>query len=270
MVRLKKIFVSPQQPRHGVEVTDDDHTDSFASPSTQVSVLCEVNKGLQASISATEQKVIKCRDRSAVLASELRRIQAHKERLEEQLVAAQANSKLQTSRMQYTEEQGKALRKKIHEGEEVFAMKLRSAKDEIERRLARSQLALERAESEKQAAMREIRQLQRRIDESSKEADVERKRGREFEEEKNKFSEQIKDLEARLHDARLQCSLEKARRLDVKRQVEDALERREKLKRDLITACSELSSSNNNSGRLTGLRNDARNLMARAPNYGAY
>ncbi|XP_070389340.1 myosin heavy chain, embryonic smooth muscle isoform-like [Dermacentor albipictus] len=270
MVRLKKVFVSPPQPRHGVEVTDNDHTDRFASASTQISVLCEVNKCLQASISATEQKVIKCRDRSGVLAGELRRIQAQKERLEDQLAVAQVNSKLQTSRMQHTEEQGKALRKKINEEEEGFAMKLRSAQEESERRLARSQLALERAEGEKQAAMREIRQLQRRIDESSKEADVERKRGREFEEEKNKFNEQIKNLEARLHDAKLQCSLEKARRLDVKRQVEDALERREKLKRDLLTACSELSSSNSISGRLPGLRNDARNLMARAPNYGAY
>ncbi|XP_037564849.1 myosin heavy chain [Dermacentor silvarum] len=228
-----------------------------------------VNKDLQAHISTTEQKVNKYRDKNAVLANELRRIHAQKGRLEDQLAAARVNSKLQTSRMQFTGEEGKVLRKKIQEGEEAFTMKLRSTKDQIEGRLARSQGALEKAKGENQAALREIRHLQRRIDDTSKEADAERKRGREFEEEKDKMNEQIKKLEARLHDAKRECSLEKSRRLDVKRQVEDALERREKLKRELLAACSELSSSNSTTGRFTGLRNDPRNMMVYAPNSGA-
>ncbi|KAH7959962.1 hypothetical protein HPB49_015545 [Dermacentor silvarum] len=269
MLRLKKIFVSPERPRRGVHVTDDDLMDSIASAATQISVLTAVNKDLQAHISTTEQKVNKYRDKNAVLANELRRIHAQKGRLEDQLAAARVNSKLQTSRMQFTGEEGKVLRKKIQEGEEAFTMKLRSTKDQIEGRLARSQGALEKAKGENQAALREIRHLQRRIDDTSKEADAERKRGREFEEEKDKMNEQIKKLEARLHDAKRECSLEKSRRLDVKRQVEDALERREKLKRELLAACSELSSSNSTTGRFTGLRNDPRNMMVYAPNSGA-
>ncbi|KAL1477688.1 hypothetical protein MTO96_035557 [Rhipicephalus appendiculatus] len=100
---------------------------------------------------------------------------------------------------------------------------------------------IEEAEAERQAALREIRQLQRRIDEKARQAEEERKLGREFQEGKDKIDEQIKKLEARLYDAKLECELEKARRVDVERQVGDALDQQARLKRELA-ACSELGS----------------------------
>ncbi|KAL1470110.1 hypothetical protein MTO96_040657 [Rhipicephalus appendiculatus] len=237
----EKMFLSPEQPLRFVYGTDRSVKYSGASPATFISMLSEVNKSLEARIRATEQKVDKQRDKTAVLTDQLRRIQAQADHLEGELAEVQIMSQHYMSKTQLKEEEGNILLNKIHEAEEALAMKLRGAKGHMEGRLERCQWALEEAEAERQAALREIRQLQRRIDEKARQAEEERKLGREFQEGKDKIDEQIKKLEARLYDAKLECELEKARRVDVERQVGDALDQQARLKRELA-ACSELGS----------------------------
>ncbi|KAH6932092.1 hypothetical protein HPB50_002847 [Hyalomma asiaticum] len=160
------------------------------------------------------------------------------------------------------EEEGNILRKKIQEREEALAIKISSAKDQLEGRIARSQRSLEQAEAAKQAALRDIRQLERRIDEIATQATEERKRARDYEESKSKIDEQLKKMEVRLYDAKLECSLENARRLDVKRQLDVATERREKLKRELAAVCNALGSPRSATGRSARARNDIHDLLA--------
>ncbi|KAH7985513.1 hypothetical protein HPB52_025595 [Rhipicephalus sanguineus] len=252
--RSRKTLSSPERSlRSGYR------TDGRASAASFISMLSEVNKGLEARIRATELKVDKQRDKTAVLADQLRRIQAQADHLEGELAEAQIMSQHYISKTQLKEEDGHILANRIHEAEEALAVKLLAAKGHMEGRLERCQGALGEALAERQAALREIRQLERRIDEKVKLADEERKQGREFQERKDKIDEQIKKLEARLYDAKLECSLEKARRMDVERQVGDALGHQARLKRELA-ACSELGSPWSVTGTSSRYKHGARPL----------
>ncbi|KAL3181522.1 hypothetical protein MRX96_008572 [Rhipicephalus microplus] len=103
----------------------------------------------------------------------------------------------------------------------------------LEGRLERCQGGVKKANGERQAALRDIRQLERRITEKTKQAEEERKLGREFQEGKDKINDHIKKLEAHLYDAKLECSLERSRRMDIERQVSEALVEQARLKREL-------------------------------------
>lgn len=236
-----KVFISPERPLCTAYDTIRSMKDSAASVAMFNSMFTEVKKGLEAHIRSTEQKVDKQRDKTAVLADQRRRVQVQSQHLQNELAEAQIMSQHYKSKSQFKEDEGHILLNKIREAEEALATKLRTAKGHLEGRLERSQRVLEETEAERQASLREIRQLEKLVTEKTKQAEEERKLGREFQESKDKIDQHIKKLEACLYDAKLECSLEKARRMDIERQVNEALDEQARLKRELV-GCSELGS----------------------------
>ncbi|KAH8039081.1 hypothetical protein HPB51_005020 [Rhipicephalus microplus] len=228
-----KTLISTEQPLYTAYGTNRSMKDCALSVAMFISMFSKVNKGLEARIRSTEQKVYKQRNKTAVLADQLRRVQVQGQRLEHELAEAQIMSQRYMSKAQLKEEEGHILLNKIHGAEEALAMKLRTVKGLLEGRLERCQGALKKANGERQAALRDIRQLEKLITEKTKQAEEERKLGREFQEGKDKINDHIKKLEAHLYDAKLECSLERSRRMDIERQVSEALVEQARLKREL-------------------------------------
>ncbi|KAL3181538.1 hypothetical protein MRX96_008588 [Rhipicephalus microplus] len=238
--KLRKLPTHEQ----GTDTEQEEHNKAFASASQRYQRLLKphlVKKGLEAHIRSTEQKVDKQRNKTAALAEQLRRVQVQSQHLQNELAEAQIMSQHYKSKLQLKEDEGHILPNKIREAEEALATKLRTAKGHLKGRLERSQRALKEMEAERQASLREIRQFERLVTEKTKQAEEKRKLGRRFQESKDKIDPHIKKLQARLYSAKLEYSLEKARRMDIERQVIKALHEHARLNRELV-GCSKLGS----------------------------
>ncbi|XP_075557544.1 myosin heavy chain 10 isoform X1 [Dermacentor variabilis] len=251
LAQLQEDLAAAERSRRAAEGERDELQDEIASAAAKGSLLLEDKRKLEAKMHAMEEELEEEQSNGEILSDKIRKAQAQVDQLAAELAAERATSQRLENNALVQERQTKELRAKLQEVETACKSKLRTATSQLEGRLSQVEEQLDQAEQEKQAAMRTIRKLEKRLKESMMQVEDERRHADQFKEQGEKTNNRMKNLKRQLDEVEEECSREKAQRRKLQRELEEVLEANEKLQSDLNAARSKLRRTGATSGGST-------------------
>ncbi|CAN8002558.1 unnamed protein product [Ixodes hexagonus] len=248
LVQLQEDLASSERARRAAEGERDELQDEISSAASKGSLLLEDKRKLEAKMHGMEEELEEEQSNSEILADKVRKMQAQVDQLTADLTAERGTSQRLENNALVQERQMKELRAKLQEVETAHKSKLRGAQAQLESRLAQVEEQLDQAEQEKQAAMRTMRKLEKRLKESMIQVEDERRHADQFKEQVEKTNNRMKNLKRQLDEVDEECSREKAQRRKLQRELEEVQEFNEKLQSDLNAARSKLRRTGASSG----------------------
>ncbi|XP_037523042.1 myosin heavy chain, non-muscle isoform X1 [Rhipicephalus sanguineus] len=240
LAQLQEDLAAAERSRRAAEGERDELQDEIASAAAKGSLLLEDKRKLEAKMHAMEEELEEEQSNGEILSDKIRKAQAQVDQLTADLAAERATSQRLENNALVQERQTKELRAKLQEVETACKSKLRTATSQLEGRLSQVEEQLDQAEQEKQAAMRTIRKLEKRLKEAVMQVEDERRHADQFKEQGEKTNNRMKNLKRQLDEVEEECSREKAQRRKLQRELEEVLEANEKLQSDLNAARSKL------------------------------
>ncbi|CAN8030210.1 unnamed protein product, partial [Ixodes persulcatus] len=240
LVQLQEDLASSERARRTAEGERDELQDEIGSTASKGSLLLEDKRKLEAKMHAMEEELEEEQSNAEILHEKYRKMQAQVDQLTADLTAERGTSQRLENNALVQERQMKELRAKLQEVESAHKSKLRGAQAQLESRLAQVEEQLDQAEQEKQAAMRTVRKMEKRLKESLIQVEDERRHADQFKEQVEKTNNRMKNLKRQLDEVDEECSREKAQRRKLQRELEEVQEFNEKLQSDLNAARSKL------------------------------
>ncbi|KAG0411031.1 hypothetical protein HPB47_011840, partial [Ixodes persulcatus] len=248
LVQLQEDLASSERARRTAEGERDELQDEIGSTASKGSLLLEDKRKLEAKMHAMEEELEEEQSNAEILHEKYRKMQAQVDQLTADLTAERGTSQRLENNALVQERQMKELRAKLQEVESAHKSKLRGAQAQLESRLAQVEEQLDQAEQEKQAAMRTVRKMEKRLKESLIQVEDERRHADQFKEQVEKTNNRMKNLKRQLDEVDEECSREKAQRRKLQRELEEVQEFNEKLQSDLNAARSKLRRTGASSG----------------------
>ncbi|XP_067128041.1 LOW QUALITY PROTEIN: myosin heavy chain, non-muscle-like [Centruroides vittatus] len=262
LAQVQEDLENSERARRAAESERDELQEEISSNSSKGSLLQDEKRRLEARIQQLEEELEEEQSNLEIVMEKARKSQAQTEQLATELASEKATSqKLENSRLML-ERQVKELRSKIQELETTQRAKSKATTTTLEGKIAHLEEQLDEEAKERQAATKAARRQEKKMKELLIQIEDERRHADQFKEQVEKSNSRMKSLKRQVDEAEEECSREKAQRRKLQRDLEDALENKEALEREIANLKNRMRRGGSSGSTGSGYRSSKRNLVS--------
>uniref|UniRef100_A0A8B9L5J2 Myosin, heavy chain 11b, smooth muscle n=1 Tax=Astyanax mexicanus TaxID=7994 RepID=A0A8B9L5J2_ASTMX len=240
IIHLQEELAAAERARKQAETERDELAEELSNNSGK-SLSSEEKRRLEARITHLEEELEEEQGNIESLNERLRRSIQQVDQLNGELLAERAAAQRSESTRQQLERQNKELKTKLQEAEGQAKSKLKTSITSLEAKLHQLEEQLEQeSRSEKQAAVKNLRQKDKKLKDLTIQMEDERKQAEQFKDQAEKANARMKQLKRQAEESEEESQRAAAARRKLQRELDEASEANDALSREVSSLKSKL------------------------------
>uniref|UniRef100_A0A8B9LA47 Myosin, heavy chain 11b, smooth muscle n=1 Tax=Astyanax mexicanus TaxID=7994 RepID=A0A8B9LA47_ASTMX len=239
IIHLQEELAAAERARKQAETERDELAEELSNNSGK-SLSSEEKRRLEARITHLEEELEEEQGNIESLNERLRRSIQQVDQLNGELLAERAAAQRSESTRQQLERQNKELKTKLQEAEGQAKSKLKTSITSLEAKLHQLEEQLEQESRERQAAVKNLRQKDKKLKDLTIQMEDERKQAEQFKDQAEKANARMKQLKRQAEESEEESQRAAAARRKLQRELDEASEANDALSREVSSLKSKL------------------------------